>query len=122
MQKVFYYIFGISTCVTGAMGIYYLINPSAAPTLGTIAALLVECIVSFVLYIMLEKRPLNTERQRQHDDKIKSQGLTTLLLLTAAIAVVILASSCSSSRKYGCGGGVNKRMTFDRMERHINRP
>ena len=122
MQKVFYYIFGISTCVTGAMGIYYLINPSAAPSLGTIAALLVECIISFVLYIMLEPRPRNTEFQRKRDDKIKSQGVTTLLLIMAAVSIILFASSCSSSRKYGCGGGVNKRMTFDRMERHINRP
>jgi hypothetical protein len=122
MQKIFYYLFGISTCITGAMGIYYLINPSAAPSLGTIAALSIECIISFVLCIMLEPRPRKTEAQVKHDDKIKTQGITTLLLLLAAVSIVILVSSCSSSRKYGCGGGVNKRMTWERMERRINRP
>lgn len=122
MQKVFYYIFGIITCITGIMSIYYLINPSEAPSMGTIIALLGECIVSFVLFIMLEPRPLNTEVQRKHDQRIKSQGVNILLLLTAATAIIILASSCSSSRKYGCGSGFNKRMTFEKLERRINRP
>jgi hypothetical protein len=122
MQKIFYYLFGISTCITGAMGIYYLINPSAAPSLGTIAALVLECIVSFILCIMLEPRPRETHSQIKHDDKIKTQGITTILLIVVAVAIVILASSCSSSRKYGCGGGVNKRMTWEKMERRINRP
>jgi hypothetical protein len=45
-----------------------------------------------------------------------------ILMLIAAVSIVILASSCGSSRKYGCGGGVNKRMTWEKMERRINRP
>jgi hypothetical protein len=122
MQKIFYYLFGISTCITGAMTVYYLIKPSAAPSLGTIAALSIECIVSFILYIMLEPRPRKTEAQIKDDDRIKSQGVTTLLLILVAVSIVILASSCGSSRKYGCGGGVNKRMTWNRMVDRINRP
>ena len=122
MQKVFHYIFGISTCVTGAMGIYYLLNPEKVESLGVIAALIVECILSFVLYVMLEPRPRNTQAQIRHDDRIKSQGFTTILLVAALVTIVLFASSCSSSRKYGCGGGVNKRMTWEKMERRINRP
>ena len=122
MQKLFYYIFGIITCITGVMGIYYLVNPSEAESMATIAVLLGECIVSFVLYVMLEPRPRNTQAQIRHDDRIKSQGLTTMLLMAALVTIVLFASSCSSSRKYGCGGGVNKRMTWEKMERRINRP
>ena len=40
----------------------------------------------------------------------------------AALLIVFMGSCRSSQQKYGCGGGVNKRMTWDRMERHINRP
>ena len=122
MQKLFYYLFGIITCITGAMSVYYLIYPSEATSLATIGALLGECIVSFVLFVMLEPRPLFTEAQKRHDDRIKTQGITTLLLLTGLVVALIVASSCNSSRKYGCGSGYNKRMTWDKMERHINRP
>ena len=122
MQKVFHYIFGICTFITGAMGLYYLINPEKVESIKVIAALIVECIFSFILYVMLEPRPRNTEYQRRHDDRIKSQGITTMLLMAALVTIVLFASSCSSSRKYGCGGGVNKRMTWERMERRINRP
>ncbi len=122
MQKLFYYLFGIITCITGGMGIYYLVNPSEATSLATIGVLLGECIVSFVLFVMLEPRPRKTEAQIRHDDRIKTQGLTTLLLLTGLVVALVVASSCNSSRKYGCGSGYNKRMTFEKLERRINRP
>jgi len=46
----------------------------------------------------------------------------TLIVSAIVVTIVIAFSSCSSSRKYGCGGGVNKRMTWNRMVDHINRP
>lgn len=97
MQKVLYYFFGISTFVSGVMGIYYIIYPSEIPSMGTIVALLVECIFSFILYIMLEPRPRKTEAQIKHDERIKNQGFTTILLLAAAIMIILFASSCSRS-------------------------
>lgn len=42
-------------------------------------------------------------------------------IIILSLVSVILVSSCSSS-KYGCGGGVNKRMKWSKLERHINRP
>ena len=38
------------------------------------------------------------------------------------IIIISMLASCGSSKKYGCGNGVNPRMTWDRMVDHINRP
>ena len=48
--------------------------------------------------------------------------LIIIKVVVLVVLVSIVTTSCSSSRKYGCGGGVNPRMTWDRMVDHINRP
>ena len=44
------------------------------------------------------------------------------VIILALIGSIVFCSCRSTQQKYGCGGGVNKRMTWDKMERHINRP
>ena len=74
-----------------------------------------------ILAIMTENRPRKTEYQRKIDNRVHNQGLGLLVVLTITVVVILFFSSCSSS-KYGCGNGVNPRMTWNKMVYRINRP
>jgi hypothetical protein len=103
MKKILYYIFGVITCITGIAGIYYMFNPSELESMGVLVALFFECMFSGVLFIMLEPRPRNTQRQIEHDNKVKSQGLVTIFLLCGCIVLLLFATSCKPTG-YGCNG------------------
>lgn len=103
MKKIFYYLFGIITCITGIAGIYYMINPSELESTSVIVALFFETMFSGVLFIMLEPRPRITQAQKRHDDRVKSQGLVTIFLLCGCIVLLLFASSCKTTG-YGCHG------------------
>ena len=44
------------------------------------------------------------------------------MITAAVICMLIFALTSCSAGKYGCGTGVNPRMTWDRMVNRINRP
>lgn len=103
MKKIFYYLFGVITCVTGIAGIYYMFNPSELESMGTLVAIFFECMFSGVLFIMLEPRPRETELQKKYDDNVKSQGVGIIMLLCISIVILLFATSCRSTG-YGCHG------------------
>jgi len=117
MQKFFYYGLGVLSVITGVLFMYcfltqdYWENPVVIVTLG------VECMVSTILFIMLEPRPRKTEAQRRHDDRIKNQGLGILTMITVAIAAIVLLASCSRNG-YGCRGN----HSWKKMEWKNTRP
>ena len=113
MKKVFYYVFLSSTVITGVVGIYVFV---VKQDLGMTSAAFFECIFSGILTIMLEPRPRTTVLQRQHDDRVKSQGLGLLILTSAALVLVVFLASCKTSG-YGCKG----RESWNHMEKRINR-
>lgn len=89
MQKIFYYLLGLISVITGLAFIYNFFTGNFED-LRFLAMLGIECCFSTVLFIMLEPRPRKTEAQIRHDDRIKSQGLGILVLVTISTILLLI--------------------------------